>query len=357
MSKFLSNKLIIINFVLSTMIISYHAYNIPVYESSLKGAFLGKIIIFLENYLSMMERVAVPLFFVISGYLFFQNYNKSMALKKIKSRIISLGIPYIIWNAISWSLYAVLTNIVPFKNIVNMPKVKIEILTAMCEIFLGKYNALWFVRVLLFFIVVSPLIYFVIRKEKRGILFLIVIILIEGLCKGGEFSLLYCSLFYFFGAVVALNFKNLVLYRVKNIYSIISMIVFCLLNFAIYSSFKDCPFIIRQIFLLINCILFWISFDLFLQTKVSKFMEKQWWVGISFFIYCSHGFILECMEKIILLLLKNSLFGAIVDYVVAPTLTLFIIFIVAFSLQKYCFSLWNILVGGRSKYDRQKKII
>lgn len=49
----------------------------------------------------IITHVAVPLFFVISGYLFFLNFtrwNVSIYLKKIKKRMHTLVIPYILWN-------------------------------------------------------------------------------------------------------------------------------------------------------------------------------------------------------------------------------------------------------------------
>lgn len=48
--------------------------------------------------------IAVPVFFLISGYLFFrgmENWNTSVWVNKIKRRIKTLLVPYILWNIIS----------------------------------------------------------------------------------------------------------------------------------------------------------------------------------------------------------------------------------------------------------------
>lgn len=58
---------------------------------------------------SVIAQSAVPAFFLISGFLFFgmQNtFTKEDYLKKIKKRISSLVIPYVLWNCI-YILYLV----------------------------------------------------------------------------------------------------------------------------------------------------------------------------------------------------------------------------------------------------------
>ena len=50
-------------------------------------------------------RVAVPIFFLISGYLFFYNleeWNKNIWIDKLKKRIKTLLVPYILWNLIAF---------------------------------------------------------------------------------------------------------------------------------------------------------------------------------------------------------------------------------------------------------------
>ena len=59
---------------------------------------------FIRNLVSnQVARIAVPLFFLISGYLFFQKFDMTWKLyrSKIKSRYQSLMIPFIIWNLLT----------------------------------------------------------------------------------------------------------------------------------------------------------------------------------------------------------------------------------------------------------------
>ena len=52
-------------------------------------------------------RVAVPMFYFISGYLFYnelKEWNWEVYGRKLKSRVSTILIPYCIWNIIGWFL-------------------------------------------------------------------------------------------------------------------------------------------------------------------------------------------------------------------------------------------------------------
>lgn len=93
-----------------------------------------------------LVKVAMPAFFVMSGYLFFANVTKWNTLTywhKIKRRIKSLLIPYIIWNllmAVKMHTY----NLSIFWKPANMP--------------------LWFLRDLIIVSLLTPIIYIGVKK-------------------------------------------------------------------------------------------------------------------------------------------------------------------------------------------------
>ena len=64
---------------------------------------------FVRNFFSQgIARIAVPLFFLMSGYFFFLGFSWSVEnyKKKIKSRIKTLLIPFLFWNIFTLLLYA-----------------------------------------------------------------------------------------------------------------------------------------------------------------------------------------------------------------------------------------------------------
>jgi surface polysaccharide O-acyltransferase-like enzyme len=94
MNKFLSNKIKVLSFFLILMVLYIHAG----FNNSEIGKF--SYLNFVQELISnKIFRLAVPLFFMLSGYLFFVNIignHKLKILNKLKSRIKTLFIPYII---------------------------------------------------------------------------------------------------------------------------------------------------------------------------------------------------------------------------------------------------------------------
>ena len=74
---------------------------------SISGQFWYEAVINLFSY--VLPCIAVPIFFIISGYLFFSEgtFSKSLYLNKIRKRIWSLLIPYILWNTFGLLLFIV----------------------------------------------------------------------------------------------------------------------------------------------------------------------------------------------------------------------------------------------------------
>lgn len=123
---------------------------------------------------------AVPLFFLISGFLFF--YQKEFTLEtyknKLKNRIHTLLIPYIFWNIATFGLLFIAQcilgsllsgsreniadcNIVDFLKIFWANDLRP---TPIC-------TQLWFMRDLILLVLCSPIYYYLIRKFKKYFLF------------------------------------------------------------------------------------------------------------------------------------------------------------------------------------------
>ena len=64
---------------------------------------------------SILPKVSVPLFFFISGFLFFFNvdFTKNIYFKKLRSRIKTLFIPYIFWITVILIFFIIIQNVIP----------------------------------------------------------------------------------------------------------------------------------------------------------------------------------------------------------------------------------------------------
>lgn len=141
-----SSKITIVSFVLSIGIVYQHtAWN---YDSNSIVSIVHQCFFFiLESF--------VPLFFMISGYLFFRTYTPDKAKKKLLSRCKSLLVPYIIWNVVYAVFFLTLFKL-GFVTNLNVPK---GIGNLLLYIFDSRFSPLWFVKYLMIFVLISPPIY------------------------------------------------------------------------------------------------------------------------------------------------------------------------------------------------------
>lgn len=140
-----------------------------------------------------LTEVCVPLFYVISGYLYFRNAplnpKPRWFLDKYKSRFFSLVIPYLIANVIAWGCYYFAIKAVPsmvsgfFGDNWKDP---------VFVFWTGPVNmSLWFIRELILVVLVSPLIFLLVRYLRWwGVLALGVL----WACKIGPAPLFFFSL-------------------------------------------------------------------------------------------------------------------------------------------------------------------
>ena len=154
---------------------------------------------------SVISAIGVPLFFIISGFLLFYkvDFNKEVYLKKIKSRVHTLLVPYIIWNFVGFLI--LLTKIHP-KFASLFPLLKgyridiVEFLKCFWAIALPSSpigvehttpidTPLWYVRDLMILVLCSPIIYWIIKRFKGYVIVLLGVIWYFTL--GGVFYHLY----------------------------------------------------------------------------------------------------------------------------------------------------------------------
>ena len=109
--------------------------------------------------------VRVPMFFVISGFLFFRGVDRNPKPawfgKKLKRRIRSLLIPYLIANCVAWCVYAAATKWTPGMISGYLGDDWKDLYFVFWK---GPVNlSLWFIRELIVVCLLSPLVWLLIR--------------------------------------------------------------------------------------------------------------------------------------------------------------------------------------------------
>lgn len=138
---------------------------------SAEGPLRGLCIVFQEG----ICRLAVPCFFLISGYLFFnrlQQWDWDIWGQKMKNRAKTLLIPYLLWNIIAffafWGLAGLKGDTVPFVQEFHQYGGfrmfwSIDGGLPISSTRFPINGPLWFIRDLMYYIIVSPLVYLFVR--------------------------------------------------------------------------------------------------------------------------------------------------------------------------------------------------
>jgi len=126
-------------------------------------------LLWFEKFVSDATDLVVPMFFAVSGFLFYQNFNYSKLGSKLKSRVKSLFVPYVIWN-VSGYLFLVLLLALPFVGSrMNRSLPPFEIIGFVKDVFIEcNYNATWFLLDLMIFAIVTPIIKPLIDRKLIG---------------------------------------------------------------------------------------------------------------------------------------------------------------------------------------------
>lgn len=147
-----------------------------------------------------LVKISVPVFFIISGFLFFkgvEDFGARIYRKKLQSRWRTLLLPYILWTLV-YALY------VDVKQIpVIMHTYSLDTLGDICtwRIFwmykdaLPLHFSLWYIRDLIIMCLCSPVIWFVMKRLKHvGMLIIFALFMIHNIEARISFPI---SIFYF----------------------------------------------------------------------------------------------------------------------------------------------------------------
>lgn len=330
MKKEISNKITYLTFILSLTIVWHHAYNVEVYN--LTGLFAN-----IEKILLFIFEGSVPVFLCLSAFLFYYNYDETKYLSKLKKRVFSLLIPYLIWNLIGYFYFQIISLIPIVSSNYGGHIETFSIIGMIKSMVSGDYNLVtWFLRSLIIYTVVFPLFYKLFKNKKISFVLVLVFLYISIVFT--KYDSLAYSVYYVIGIVLGTHYKNRVIKNYDNKEKIISLFVLLILivlNYLYRSRY------ISIISYSIFPIVIWILTD-FLSTSNSP----KWFMKVSFVIFVSHEMILEPIEKIIYLVLGSNEISAIIDFTFAPILTVIIIILICSIVRKNKI-IWSLLSGNR----------
>lgn len=352
--KYLSDKLKVISFFSMIMVVFLHSYNLE--ENILQDPCITKGYSFLVQFFISqgLARIAVPIFFIISGYLLFlnKNYTSIEYFLILKKRFKSLVIPYLFWSCLLFVVFFLLQSLpqaAPFfkqKHIINYTFT--EVLQA---IFIYPIPfQLWFIRDLFILIFFSPLLYVIIKYAKN----LLLLILLTTWWFQFDFIIFSNEAILFFTVGGTLAVKKLDLNI--QIFSKISILLLFLWVFIIlsetilvYKSILNKSILnsIHKSGILVGIVAIWSVYDfLHLKTNIInlKFISLT---KTSFFIYVCHEPLLEILKIVSYKIFGSSQFLKLIVYFTIPLLIIPIFILVGFWFKKNAPNFFSIVTGGR----------
>lgn len=294
---------------------------------------------------TFLDHTCVPLFFCISGYLFFlklpQKEYVQYFLNKIYSRVRSLLIPYLLANFFTilllWFLsYFLDRNFIPdgYKSVYS--------------IFVGHsvHNLpidmpLWYIRNLLEITIISPIIYIAVTKAPVPY-FLLLTILWLFFDYTFFYSLSASHILYFsLGSLLAVKGKDFVLFfrpeKWGFLYLLIYIIVLLLVEFTNSS-----------LLLKISILISFPAWVYFAYTITANNVNiEDFFVTGSFFVFLYHYYIPGYIYRIFFYIIPQNNLSLMLLFIAVPIITTTLLLLVYKILHKYLPKFTSLLVGGR----------
>jgi surface polysaccharide O-acyltransferase-like enzyme len=353
MTSYLSEKIKVLSAVSIILVLYIHA------GFTLQDTEGMTFIVYAQGMLSkMIGRCAVPLFYMISGYLFFYKVPAGIhsIFEKIKKRIKTLLIPYIIGNVFFIVFYAVIESIPGTRQFMNdsvFLLFKKDWVTILISVFYDMGNGmpqafqLWFLRDLIILVALSPIWYLLFKYLKWfwiPVVFLLNYFSIEYI----PLQSLLWSLFWFSlgGALVNVDISKKCKKQTIILLSLL-FLIFCLVQL-FYPALPVWEHITIPIILL-GIIAIWFMYDTIVPPSFS--LQTHAWLAkvcaFTFFIYLFHEASLNIVKKIILHILGGNELGYIVCYFTSPWIFITVAVFIGIGMKKYIPKLYSIAVGGR----------
>lgn len=291
-------------------------------------------------------------FFFLSGFLLAGRYHeRHWWLSALVKRAKSLVVPYVIWNAMFWGVFA----------LANLESARCNVFRAFGIGFnqLPIDLPLWYIKTLLYFVILSPMAFFFSEQSTRFGMACGVLLLFH--CLGTRFipgfahALKYSFPLVGFTAFIAGGYCRIhelrLPCRLRQMSAVVPAVAWIVVSSTVYCIGKQPPELstlneISEVFFMV-----WIASSLSLNTD-NEIVGRL--ASCTFFIYASHRFVLHVLLKTVRLP-ENSPDGipcttiSMAFFFVLFLITTLICASTALSIQRISPRMASLLSGGRMK--------
>lgn len=303
--------------------------------------------------------ICVPLFFFISGYLFYKNWEKGAYGQKLRRRVRTVLTPYVLWNAICLAIIFALQTLRPGFNLLLHKQISDFSPTDFLYIFwdirqvtglptdqaASLVGQFWFLQCLMVMIVLAPVIRFLVRRG--GLFTLLVMFLAYAFDPLPPIPGIKMEAFFYFslGAWLTTNrlsFSELT--RSKTLPFLLPFLFLYLLNRYVLPYEADGIYATANIFLLTGILAFTTKMVLREKWRTSTFLA-----GSSFFVFAVHRFFTALLTNGVRLgyLPTDTSLVAMATYLLGALAVVACCLAVYYPMNRFLPRLTALLTGGR----------
>lgn len=356
MNKYLSDKLKVISFFSMIMVVYLHSYNLVIKMNGDSQLINQGYNSFIQDFFSNgVTRISVPLFFIISGYLFFINIEKGFInefLVKYKKRVYTLVLPYLLWSIFGVLFYLILQSIPLSKPFFTKELIKNYSVTELLYVIFCKpipYQ-LWFVRDLIILIFFSPIIFWSLKYFK----YITFLLFLMTWLFGFNYVLFSNEALFFFtiGSYFSLKRIDPQKLKLKDQYLIfiVSWILLILCKTVLaYIGYENNWILItlHKTSIMFGILSIWFLYDKLFKNKDVSIVKVYSIFQYSFFLYAFHEPILTVFKKVLYSILGKSEFSSFIIYLFAPAFTILVVLLCGFCFKIILPKFYYLTTGGR----------
>ncbi|MCM1300898.1 MAG: acyltransferase [Alistipes senegalensis] len=312
---------------------------------------------------------SVPIYFFISGFVFFLGieWNRATYRRKLKNRVKTLLIPYLIWNTIAIALSFI--KFLPFFSEFRAADTDFQFnIQALLSCFWTYTNdffptlldlqsssvantpinaPLWFLRDLMIVVLCTPLLYRLLKwAGSRAVVGLGFLWFTTGYWELGHTNQLMDAFFFFsWGAYLSIHRKDML--DVFGRYFKLSLWAYPLLALSYVLAMHYWPeaaFTIKRLNILAGLLFAYNAAVRLLDWNICK--PNAFFAASSFFVYITHGLICNRLCRILFVLIQPesdiSISGV---YTLAVILTIGLLLSAFYLLKRYTPRLLKVLTG------------
>ncbi len=301
--------------------------------------------IFIQRFISEFSALAIPVFFTVSGFLFFLGLNDFHGIAtKWRKRISSLFVPFLCWNALEIIFWSSIYVLVPplREQLFNTFGITFSLQWILERMTVSPIvGQFWYIRTLILLMLLSPI---MILVYKFRILSLFVLILLMKFwipvdCRLLSTEGLFC---FYLGGLIGFNQWHKGIHLHKYFWVSLPVII-GLICIGIFYIGKFTTWHIR----ILLSIIFFIQLSLYLanyDTIMKKVCNLN---NYSFVIYALHGNLISAITIILACYLPHTPIFSFLAYCISVISTVTVAILFAVTMKKVCPKLYPAFTGGR----------